>query len=229
MPNQTSQEHDDIFPLLPWYANRTLEAEKRAAVTQHLSSCEECQHEIQWLSLLNESAQNDNDAQYNKHADLEKNLSSVMDRIDSTSRASHSGSDWLTSVKHSIDKVFSSFTSLSVPQIAMTAMAGVLVAVVGVQVYTKQTQNNYSVLSSSETQESSLRLSIELTGESESDVLPSTLQQIVEKLGQPFNIHKGTDGRYTLAVSGGTDVDKLNALINELEGTGQIQRVEILP
>jgi anti-sigma-K factor RskA len=38
--------------LLPWFVNGTLEDEERALVEQHLSQCERCRREVEWLQEL---------------------------------------------------------------------------------------------------------------------------------------------------------------------------------
>jgi anti-sigma-K factor RskA len=49
----TSDKHPD--ELLPWYANATLEGAERAAVEEHLRTCERCRNEVEFLRALRES------------------------------------------------------------------------------------------------------------------------------------------------------------------------------
>ena len=43
--------------LLPWYANRSLGESERAAVEAHLSGCERCRAEVEFLAALREQVQ----------------------------------------------------------------------------------------------------------------------------------------------------------------------------
>jgi anti-sigma-K factor RskA len=45
-------EHAASDVLLPFYANGSLRGEERAFVEQHLSSCEECRREVDWLRAV---------------------------------------------------------------------------------------------------------------------------------------------------------------------------------
>jgi hypothetical protein len=40
------QRHQEVWELLPWYVNRTLDAQDRAQVEQHLARCPACQAEV---------------------------------------------------------------------------------------------------------------------------------------------------------------------------------------
>jgi anti-sigma factor RsiW len=40
------QRHQEVWELLPWYVNRTLEAQELAHVEQHLARCPACQEEV---------------------------------------------------------------------------------------------------------------------------------------------------------------------------------------
>lgn len=45
-------EHDDVFLLLPWYANRSLDGEEAAHVEKHLRNCTACRRELAALRAL---------------------------------------------------------------------------------------------------------------------------------------------------------------------------------
>lgn len=44
--------HAEADRLLPWWVNGTLEGEEREQVAQHLAECAQCQHEVDWLRML---------------------------------------------------------------------------------------------------------------------------------------------------------------------------------
>lgn len=47
-----STAHKVVEPLLPWYVNGTLEGEELEYVRLHLSECEECRQDVEWLREL---------------------------------------------------------------------------------------------------------------------------------------------------------------------------------
>jgi hypothetical protein len=42
-------EHTVVDALLPWYVNGTLAGDELARVKEHLTNCEQCRHEVDWL------------------------------------------------------------------------------------------------------------------------------------------------------------------------------------
>ena len=73
MSNQITShtEHDEVFALLPWFVNRTLEDKKKPAVVRHLESCRDCQREVQFLETLHKSVESDARDNHRLHADVE--------------------------------------------------------------------------------------------------------------------------------------------------------------
>jgi hypothetical protein len=57
-----SREHQEVWELLPWYANGTLSARDEARVAQHLPACPLCQRELQRCRHLSVSAKATDDA-----------------------------------------------------------------------------------------------------------------------------------------------------------------------
>lgn len=52
LDSHQSDEHDDVFLLLPWYANRSLNGEEAAHVEKHLRNCTACRRELAALQAL---------------------------------------------------------------------------------------------------------------------------------------------------------------------------------
>jgi anti-sigma factor RsiW len=46
LDSHPDQRHQEVWELLPWCMNRTLEAQERAHVEQHLAPCPACQEEV---------------------------------------------------------------------------------------------------------------------------------------------------------------------------------------
>ena len=42
-------EHTAVDALLPWYVNGTLRGEELARVKEHLTACDQCRREVDWL------------------------------------------------------------------------------------------------------------------------------------------------------------------------------------
>jgi len=239
MSNQISKhpDHEEIFSLLPWYVNRTLVGEKRGAVSSHIENCHECQHEIQFLESMSDTVKSDSQAAYRENADIDKSLANVMNRIDDKSHQTSALDADASSLRNRLSEFFKFAMTLPVTLPATlpvnrwgaTALAGTLVAVLGFQMYFSQSNDDYSVLSSSDITDSSMRLSVEMTTAVDQQQAQSIIEQGVEKLGQQIDIETKADGVYTVIFKDSVTVTELSKLISDLESEVQIKRVEILP
>jgi hypothetical protein len=52
LDSHQSDEHDDVFLLLPWYANRSLDGDEAAHVEKHVRHCMACRRELTALQAL---------------------------------------------------------------------------------------------------------------------------------------------------------------------------------
>jgi len=166
-----SQEHEKIMAMLPWYVNRTLELSDRQIVSDHLDQCEECQSEVDFLNTMNQVVEDDADVSYRAHADVDKSLANVMQRIDAEEAQISSKTPKSSLLLHKLNQLFFLPGNLSVPQWGATAIAGILVAVLGVWLYSNDAANDYSVLSSADISDSSLQLSVRFYGPFCGDIL----------------------------------------------------------
>ena len=231
MSNQITNrpDHDEIMSLLPWYVNQTLGEDQRGAVSNHIENCDECQREIQLLTSLNEAVQSDAQNDYSVHADVDKNLASVMSRIDAKEHQINKIASVPSLLLQKIGEMFKFATALPVAQWGATAAAGLLVAVLGVQLFSDQSDDNYSVLSSSDIDNAPMRLSVELTVKEDWEQARPIIQQKIDKLEQSIDIEMKTDGVYVIAFRDSVAVTELRQLILDLENDAQIRRVELLP
>lgn len=231
MPNATSSnpEHDQVFSMLPWYVNKTLEPSQRGSVSRHVDHCRECQSEVQFLNSLNETVQSDASFHHGRHVNVEESLASVMNRIDAQGDQSKTSVPWPTLLKQKLEKVFSFSEVFPGAQWGATAVAGVLVAVLGFQWYAGQSEGDYSVLSSSEIDAASMRLSVEISATADPEQAQSVIQSKFERLGQPIALQTNSEGGYVIVLKDPISVSELNDMIISLEDEAQIERVELLP
>ncbi|MGF1528098.1 MAG: anti-sigma factor family protein [Candidatus Competibacterales bacterium] len=95
----TQDEHRQVWELLPWYVNHTLDEAERSLVERHLKSCLICRQELQQLRQTGRQVRNGTPTP----EDIERSLQAIQGRI-ATQRgarprpwralASHLGQAW---------------------------------------------------------------------------------------------------------------------------------------
>ncbi len=231
MTNQKAShfEHDELAAMLPWYVNKTLDEDDRRAVADHIKGCDECQREILDLQSLNEAIQSDAQMDYQRHTDIDKSLASVMSRIEAIPPQSSTTASEVGSIRQKFQHVVDLFSALTTPQWGATAVAGVLVAVIGSNVYFDQSDDDYSVLSASDIVDSSMRLAVEFSTANTEAQARSIIEAKSEALAQQIDIELSSNGVYTILLKEAVQADELRQLIVDLEKDGQIKKVQILP
>lgn len=231
MSNQKTEypDHDEIMALLPWYVNNTLDEHQRSAVSGHIDGCDECQREIHFLETLNSAVNTSAENMYNEHADVDKSLSSIMDRIgtqSSQSTTTGANASWL---QNPLEVIANFVQAMRAPQWSAAALAGVLAVVLGVQLYNAPSNDDYSVLSSPDINGLPIRLSVEISTTDNMNQIQTVIERVLERLGNAFDIDSSKDGVLLVAITESVDVTVLSKLITDLENEAQIQRVQILP
>lgn len=231
MSNNTSNDpdHDAVFSLLPWYVNQTLDGQERAAVSHHLKTCGDCQRELQFLETLNNTVKTDAQESYRLHADVEKDLASVMDRLGSNEHQTNGASTGASFLQQKLGELLSFTKTLTVPQWGVTAVAGLLVAVLGFQVFYSQPDDDYSVLSSPAMNDTAMRLSVDVMPSLDQEQAYAIIEAAVTKLGQPGDIQTNASGGFIVVFKDSVGVNELSKLVDELQSKHQIRRVELLP
>ncbi len=231
MSNQTSKHpnHEEFVSLLPWFVNRTLDANKRNEVLSHIETCDECQREIRFLETMRDTLQNDARENYTRHADLDRNLASVMSRIDEKSQPSGTTAIAASSLLQRLEKYLGFSMRLPATQWGATAVAGFLVAVLGFQLYFNSSNDDYSVLSSPGLNDTTMRLSVEMTTSMNQQQAQLIIQQEAEKSGHAIDIEVMNDGIFSVVLKEPVGVAELSRLISELEAMDQVRRVEVQP
>jgi hypothetical protein len=77
-------EHDEVWLLLPWYANGTLEAAERALVEEHLGGCASCKDELARCSGLAAAMAAGREAAPSPHP---IQLARLMERVEASERS----------------------------------------------------------------------------------------------------------------------------------------------
>lgn len=222
-------EHNEIVSMLPWFVNQTLDGPQRGVVQNHIENCDDCQSEIRFLTSLNETVQLDAKNNYQTHVDVDKNLANVMDRIDAKSHPINAVVSAPSLLLAKLGELFKLATAMPTAQWGATALAGLLVAVLGFQLYIGQPNNDYSVLSSSDIADSSMRLSVELSSSMNNVQARSEIEYELEKFGQSVDIEKKTDDVYIIVFRELVGVSELSKIVSELEKGEQFKRVELMP
>lgn len=231
MSNQQNSNpaHDEVLELLPWYRNNTLEQEKRAAVVHHLNHCEECRHELEFLASMSELVQSDAEHQYTHQADLEKSLAGVMNRIEVDADQVNTTASWSSRIMRKLESLLPFAIEMPEARWVATAVAGLLVVVLAIQIQGPQPEDAYSVLSSSDAGDSLMRFSVTATSAAVVDQVRSAIGQEVAETGLQASIEMQTDRVLLVMFDGAVGVEPLNDIITELERQVQIESVEILP
>ncbi len=88
-------EHETVQSLLPWYANRTLDADEAEHVRAHLARCPQCQADLAWQERLGTIAPA---APVTPKADVDRQWAALAQRLEhpAPARPATGQRDWLT-------------------------------------------------------------------------------------------------------------------------------------
>lgn len=226
MSNQSMNfsDHDKIVSMLPWFVNRTLETQHRQTVLDHIKRCDSCQREVEFLRNLNEAVQDNARNNYTRHVDIEKSMASVMDRIDSEKGRKTTFSGWL---KQKLDSGLSFTSHMQFPQWSAPALAAILMLILGSQYYNNQSDGDFSVLSSSDNVDMSIRVLVDMTVVADVEQVQSYIQGEVARLGHSADIQLIGSEEYIITFSDNVGIPELSKFIADLENQEQIRRATI--
>lgn len=227
--DKNQQDHDNLIALLPWFVNQTLDEHQMDIVSAHLEYCDECQSEVQFLSAMSETVKTDAQTSYRENASVEKNLRDVMARIDSDDLHPKPTTNGISIFQQVLKRITAFIPAGPTSFQGATAIAGVLVAVLGFQLYYGQTNDDYSVLSSSEVNNSAIRLSIELEPSMGRNEAHTKMRALFDRHGQEIGIEDGANGAYIIEIKDAMQIEALNELVLDLNYQTSVTRVEILP
>lgn len=228
-PFSEESEHDEVLSLLPWYVNRSLESSQRARVSSHVERCELCQSEVQLLGSLHENAQGDAPSGGRDDGKLNRNLAEVMSRIDSEGQPGRQPASMTSRLRRTFMEWFSSPDSLPFTQWAATAAAGLLVVVLGYQWLYPGAADDYSVLSSSEAVDASLRVAVELVSEEHWPEVQASIEREFEKQNIVVNFNKAPDDTHLIIVDHSIDLGTLTDIVVGLQSLDHIKQISLQP
>lgn len=231
MSNQSTEqlEHDDILALLPWYVNNTLEDRERDLVKNHIDHCEACKQEVLFLTSLGQTVQSQASDSYAMNANVDRDLSAVMNLIDADEQSSPQENHPLVSANRWQIKCLNFISSLTVPQWGVTALAGLLVAVVSFNLLISQPQDDYSVLSSSDINDTSMHLSVQLAPSANHEQMRTLIQDLIPQFEQPLKMEVLSNNSYVIMLEDKLSVTELDELTKKLVRLDGIERAELMP
>lgn len=227
--SRESSEHEERLVLLPWFVNRTLEVVQRENVSMHVGRCESCQREVRFLSLLNETLRNDAQNGYHANVDVEKSLAIMMSRIDAEERRQGTMLSRVSFSSHWINNVSQFAKILGGTQWGAAAIMVLLVVVSGIQWFHSPPDSDYSVLSSSGLQSTSMRLSVIPTSAERWDQVQSAIKEEFDRLGHSIGVRKTGIGEFIVVLEGDGGIDELSEMIGDLESMELIKQVKLRP
>lgn len=121
---------EEIYLLLPWYLNGTLEAEEKEIVKKQLSDSSLCQMEMEELKMLRDAVLEANEAQNEMlSVPVERMEMNILDRIDSFEDSMEQRESHVSNIEsESIwSKVQGFFDGIAMPSLSPVGMAAVFV------------------------------------------------------------------------------------------------------
>jgi hypothetical protein len=112
------QRHQEVWELLPWYVNRTLEAQELVQVEQHLAQCPACQEEVTRCHHLATAVQL---AEEPAPLPSSARLARLMAQIEATEAVGHPTRRWWATLRHTLHKYGALFSET--PRVARLVLA----------------------------------------------------------------------------------------------------------
>ncbi|MBX2836645.1 MAG: zf-HC2 domain-containing protein [Gammaproteobacteria bacterium] len=222
----TNPEHEAVFELLPWWVNNTLTTEEHSRVREHVENCALCQQEAETLGHQTTVLSMDSDAAY-ANTSVESQLNSVLQRIDSDPQ-SH---DSIQSVKQPslYQRLLRQLVAEAPLRWAAVAATGLLVFILGVQLWSVETADDYTVLSSGVGSAETLQISVGFLASVSSEEAEQVLGEFVEDWNYPVTTRQVANSRYVIEYDDSISVPEVHAIYSELENHPWIEHVELLP
>lgn len=86
------RDHAELELLLPWYVNKTLDADENAAVRQHLQDCDECREATALLRRMQHAVTSESPSPIVPR----QNVEGLLDRLAATDAAARHSPSWAT-------------------------------------------------------------------------------------------------------------------------------------
>ncbi|MDH3695037.1 MAG: hypothetical protein OER96_10765 [Gammaproteobacteria bacterium] len=218
----TSSSHDEIFLLLPWYVNSTLDADEHTIVSSHIAECAICRQEVEYLTRVDSVVKEQDDV----HAIAQNGFARMMHRIDQddADTAQIQSSDATISEKLS-SWWKSDWFGIRGLGIAIPAM--LVIAVAGKFLWPTPLPDDpaYQTLSSENpTSNESMQFKVTLVENAESVLLQNYFREI---WGTTAIIKKTPDGGYSFELPPDASPVEITQLLNQLKSSENIKSVEL--
>lgn len=254
--NNSHSIHEQVFDLLPWWTNNTLSDEQRLRVKKHIETCITCQEEVQFYKTLGDDMTVDAEINYAKHANVNRDFSTVLNRIDAAnavadldnstasaiSALSQSPNKHLSnniptfapgssSLRRIVDYVRDSLLpAFSIP-LAASAAAVCLAVLLGV-FYSNNTEapgNTYHVLSQSSPTDAFIKVRIQFNVAASEQDVERMISAHADEVGQSIKIEQQSDTAFMLLVPDSVDIVELSELLAGVQGEAAVLEAEMLP
>lgn len=226
--NNRSTNHDEMYPLLPWLVNDTLSPTQRDLAMEHVSTCDICQEEIRLLRSLNNELASSSQSNYESKANLEGNLSSVMQRIEAEQKSGASPSSlvdqWRSSVEHMSD-TFSFY--LKRPWVAPALLGGLLFVTIGSWNVYEQQQGDFSVLSSPQKPASTAQLAVEFEPGMHGAEAKALIDNQMAGYANEIAVERLESGVYLIGFESEVELSQLNKILGELQALKNVSSAEL--
>ena len=197
--------------LLPWYVNGTLREQDQQPVTRHLETCAVCRAEFEELSRMRTELRRIYDAQPSPSP---RTTQAVMDLLN---RDTSTQGKVLSARRHWMETVDSWFRSLLMPRWAPTLLAIVLVAQLGVLVWTLNQPVPSDHVTSRSISPPTARLRVTFQGQASAVAIESLLHSVRGRIVDGPT----ADGMYTVEILADNE-STLQKKLTDLQGHSEI-------
>ncbi len=224
----STSNHDEMYPLLPWFANDTLSSTQRDKVADHVSTCDICKEEMQLLKMLNTDLISSSESSYASNADLEGNLSSVMQRIESDQTRAVNSSSLIDKLGRSLQRISDTIGDYLKSQwVAPALVASLLFVTIGSWSLYESQQGDYSVLSSPDAPASTAQVAVQFTSATQSTDAMTLIRKQLASVDNEISIENLEPGVYTVGFKNAVSLDQLNEMLGELQAIENVTSAEI--
>lgn len=220
MKNSTSsQPHDEVFALLPWYVNRTLREDENDLVARHVEDCDICQTELTLLSQIDAVA-NEQDDVYTIPQNGFAHMSRTLDQDDAGEAVRPAAAGMFSRWRDTKWLGFKGFA------VAVPALAGLAVASVIVWPMLSGHDPSYETLiSGGSAEKDSISFKLALSGDAEKQLLRDYFRLV---LNANVAVIDKEDGSYTIHLPPKTTPETMANIFKQLKRSEMIESVELV-
>ncbi len=214
--HSTSTLHQDVFLLLPWYVNGSLEAGEVHKVIAHVGECETCRREIEFLTHMGNATADDDNVQV-----IARNgYARLVERIDAADTARKG----MSAPNNPIGTWFKRFTQSLGPYgyAVSAAMAAVVIALM--VWFVPGDDPAYRTLSSDDPAAEVVAFRVVLTDDS---ALSTVIEQIGGSPETTVTVSRSTDSDYLFTLPKEASTKTITAVFESLKGNANVKTVEM--